>query len=132
MIAFPLIKTYEAGGAIDTEVTRTKFGVFSLANLGYSSVQCATIPFNQKALTLTCPYGEIRQIVENDNGPAFGATPYNSEARDACLRNDELYSNNGCSSKLNQQAIQDFFDNSCKHKKSCEINIQDPALLGTL
>ena len=38
VIAYPLIKTYEDGGAIDTDVTRTKFGIFSLANLGYSTV----------------------------------------------------------------------------------------------
>ena len=46
LIAYPLIKTYENGGAIDTEIIETKFGIFSIANLGYSSVQCATIPFN--------------------------------------------------------------------------------------
>lgn len=99
MIVYPLIKTYESGGAIDTTINRTKFGVFSLANLGYSTVQCATIPFNQKTLTLTCPYGEITSIVEE--GLGFGATPFNSPARDACLRNEEKYQNKECSEKLN-------------------------------
>jgi hypothetical protein len=80
-----LTSTYENGGAIDMEVTPTKFGNSSIANLGYSTVQCATIPFNQKALTLTCPYGKITNIVDEGNG--FGATPFNSPARDACLRN---------------------------------------------
>jgi hypothetical protein len=81
-----MIKSYEKGGAIDITIDNTKFGVFSLANLGYSTVQCGTMPFNQKTLTLTCPYGTITHIVDNGNG--FGVTPFDSPSRDACLRND--------------------------------------------
>ena len=112
MIAFPLIKTYEGGGAIDMNVVNTKFGVYSLANLGYSTVQCATMPFNQKTLTLTCPYGEITNIVDNENG--FGVTPYNSKARDACLRDEEKYSNGACSDLLDQNAVKKYFADSCQ------------------
>jgi hypothetical protein len=130
LIVYPMIYSYEKGGAIDTSVNNTKFGVFSLANLGYSTVQCATMPFNQKTLTLTCPYGTITHIVDKGNG--FGVTPFGSPSRDACLRNEEKYQNNACSEKLNQKAVKDFFNNNCFGKNSCNFEIQDPSFLGTL
>jgi hypothetical protein len=130
IIVYPMIISYEKGGAIDTEINDTKYGVFSLANLGYSTVQCATMPFNQKTLTLTCPYGMITNIVDEGNG--FGVTPFDSPARDACLRNEEKYMNNACSEKLNQEAVKTFFAANCFGKISCDIEIQDPSLLGTL
>jgi len=35
-----------------------------IANLGYSTIQCMSIPLNQKVLSLTCPYGKITKIAE--------------------------------------------------------------------
>jgi hypothetical protein len=95
IIAYPMIHTYQNGGAIDTFVTQTKYGVYSLANLGYSTVQCGTMPFNQKELTLSCPYGRIEKIVNQDQG--FGVTPFDSDAVDACLRDEQRYQNDECS-----------------------------------
>jgi len=85
-IMYPTIKAYSQGGAIDFEATETPYGLFSIANLGYSSVQCGTVPFNQQSLILTCPYGVITRIV--DEGKGFGVTPVSSPHRDACLRTD--------------------------------------------
>jgi hypothetical protein len=48
IIMYPVISAYKDGDAINPEVDITPYGVFSLANLGYSSVQCGSIPFNQK------------------------------------------------------------------------------------
>ena len=109
-----MISSYEKGGAIDTNVNDTKFGVFSLANLGYSTVQCASMPFNQKILTLTCPFGTMTNIVDEGNG--FGVTPFDSPARDACLRNEDKYKNNACSEKLDQGAVRTFFSTNCLGK----------------
>ena len=70
-VSYPLLQTYKKGGAIDTNYIESKFGNYSLANLGYSSVQCKTVPFYQQKMTLSCPYGEIGSIVPD----GFGVTP---------------------------------------------------------
>lgn len=87
LIMYPVISSYKQGGAIDFDQTETPYGLFSIANLGYSSVQCGTVPFNQEQLILSCPFGNITSIVDDGNG--FGVTPVSSPNRDACLRNDE-------------------------------------------
>ena len=48
MILYPVIKSYKEGNAIDFDQTETPYGLFSIANLGYSSVQCGTVPFTQE------------------------------------------------------------------------------------
>jgi hypothetical protein len=88
------------------------------------------MPFNQKLLTLTCPYGLITNIVDEGNG--FGVSPFDSPARDACLRNEDLYKNKACSEKLDQEAVKTYFTTNCFGKKSCNFEIQDPSILGTL
>ena len=77
--------------------------MFSIANLGYSSVQCKSVPFNMEQMVLTCPFGNITEIV--DEGKAFGVTPADSLKMDSCKRND-LYSNIECSEKLNEDLIE--------------------------
>lgn len=38
--------------------------IYSLGNLGYSTMQCAQIPVGIGILTMQCPYGTIGQIVD--------------------------------------------------------------------
>lgn len=81
-----MISGYKKGGAINLEITSTAWGIYSIANLGYSTVQCGSIPFNQEQLVLTCPFGNITKIV--DAGQGFGVTPFSAVHRDACLRTE--------------------------------------------
>lgn len=114
IIMYPVIKSYEKGGAIDLDIFDTKYGIYSIANLGYSSVQCGSIPFNQEQLVLTCPFGNITKIV--DDGIGFGVTPFSSKkSRDACLRKDE-FDNIRCSEMLNQEKIHGDFNTFCQGK----------------
>jgi hypothetical protein len=96
---YPVIKIYEGGMAIDIEQVDTNYGIYSIANLGYSSVQCKSTPFTMRQMVLTCPFGDITSIL--DEGTAFGVTPASSTKKDACRRS-ENYSNLECSKKLNQ------------------------------
>ena len=54
-----------------------------------------------KTVVLTCPYGNITDIHEQDNTYAFGINPANKpKFKDACLRikNEETgFDNHGCS-----------------------------------
>ena len=40
--------------------------MYSLGNLGYSTVQCQQIPVGIGILTLECPYGTIGSILDNN------------------------------------------------------------------
>ena len=93
----PVIHAYHSGFAINIGSVDTKYGLYSIANLGYSSVQCQTTPFNFGSLVLTCPYGNITSIVEDNTG--FGVAPVDSKHRDSCLRREE-FGNVACSENL--------------------------------
>ena len=104
----PVIYDYEHSHAINTNITQTPYGMFSIANLGYSSVQCRSVGLNMKTIVMTCPYGKIAGISdfewndpqnpqpENNAGPAFGLNPakiigedevkYDNTFKDACRR----------------------------------------------
>lgn len=60
---------------------------WSIANLGYSSMECKSIPLNQKFLSLQCPYGNMTLIA--DNGNAWGVTPPSSTVSNACLKSED-------------------------------------------
>jgi len=57
-----------AGAGIDK--AHDGWAHYSLGNMGYSSVQCASAPFMMQNIVLQCPYGKIKKIV--DNGSAVG------------------------------------------------------------
>lgn len=67
IITMPLKGIYEASAGIPA-VTETKFARSSLANLGYSTVQCALSPISFEQMSLSCPYGEITSIVDDGMG----------------------------------------------------------------
>jgi hypothetical protein len=52
-----------------------------LGNLGYSSVQCATIPSAIHRLSLACPYGKIGEILD------YGVNPL-PENKNVCIADD--------------------------------------------
>lgn len=107
VLMYPVLKIYQEGTAIDVAQVDTKYGMYSIANLGYSSIQCNSVPLNMEQMILTCPFGNITEIVKD--GQAFGITPADSVVLDACVRNHELYNNQECSEKLNEDKITQHF-----------------------
>ena len=107
VLMYPVLKIYQDGNAIDLAQADTKYGMFSIANLGYSSIQCNSVPLNMEQMILTCPFGNITEIVKD--GQAFGITPADSVVLDACVRNHELYNNQECSENLNEDKITQHF-----------------------
>jgi hypothetical protein len=58
ILMYPVIKTFQKGTALTPEDI-TKYGMYSIANLGYATVQCGASPFNMEHLVLSCPFGNI-------------------------------------------------------------------------
>lgn len=57
--------------------------MYSLGNLGYSSVQCENIPVGVGVVTLQCLYGKIGSIIDYGvNSPVFGSSST------SCLTNE--------------------------------------------
>jgi len=71
----PVRRIYAQGTGFDPDEIY-KFEQYSLANLGYSSVKCANIPFGLKKIVLQCPYGYIDPDIENGIGLNSGAPDY--------------------------------------------------------
>jgi len=51
-LTYPILDTYKAGTAIDVNTTTSKYGMYSLANMGYSSLQCNSVPLGMEKLVL--------------------------------------------------------------------------------
>jgi hypothetical protein len=68
-VTLPLILTYRHTTYPGIpEQTNTKYARYSVANLGYSSVQCSLTPIAFKKMYLSCPYGEMTKIVPKGAG----------------------------------------------------------------
>ncbi len=64
IISLPCVLTYYSGDGYDQSYDQLQgYEVYSLGNLGYSSVQCAQIPVGIGILSLQCPYGTIGSII---------------------------------------------------------------------
>jgi hypothetical protein len=46
LITIPVLQIYKSGNGFNPEILSTKFGQYSLGNLGYSSIQCASVPLD--------------------------------------------------------------------------------------
>lgn len=57
LIIWPVLNIYSQGEGFNPEVLKTKYGQFSLGNLGYSSVQCVSVPYGMDKAVVSCPYG---------------------------------------------------------------------------
>ena len=116
-LTYPILDTYKAGTAIDVNTTTSKYGMYSLANMGYSSLQCNSVPFGMEKLVLQCPYGSISAIVEN----GVGINPYKSDDAHrtvACLKNEV---NTACSDKFDVAKFKASFNTDCVGEKSCHF-----------
>ena len=121
-ITYPILNTYKDGIAIDASTTTSKYGIYSLGNLGYSSLQCNTVPFGMGKLVLTCPYGSISGIVEN----GLGINKKGSSNTDACLVNATTFGNDLCSDQLDTDQFYKDFEESCVGNESCSFTFGKP------
>ena len=80
----PIIYLYANNGDINQ---LTGFAQYSIANLGFDSMQCDSTSFSLGHLLLSCPYGEITNLAPN----GFGINTYTNKIRDACLVNETEY-----------------------------------------
>ena len=87
LFSIPVIILYRSGGGINFNIdVKSRYGLFSIANLGMDTVNCAVIPFVLESFHLKCPYGKLGELKSNK----FGINTYKSEFRDACIV-DESY-----------------------------------------
>jgi hypothetical protein len=135
VLAIPIMKAYGSGGDLEDEDI-SWYQKYTISNLGYSTIQCTSLPLNQKVATLSCPYGNITTIA--DDQTAFGVTPSNSILRNACLKKDE-YGQAGCDSFLNNDqgstsyvGIKQYFESHCVGRDSCHFNLEDADIMGAL
>lgn len=113
----PILTTYESGIAIDANLTTSKYGTKSLGNLGYSSIQCTSVPFGMGKLVLSCPYGSISGIVKN----GLGINEKGSNYTTACLVNATTFGNDVCSNDIDSTTFYDDFDNNCIGNETCSF-----------
>ena len=82
----------------------------TLGNLGYSSVQCKSVPLAVEKLSFACPYGTIGQIydygvnLQNDGGDAESCIE--TEHNRACKPNNPAFSSM-LDDTLGKQSVQE-------------------------
>lgn len=65
ILAIPSLVIYSNGtGYAYTNKRLQGREIYSLGNMGYSSVQCSSIPMGIGVLSLSCPYGQIGEILD--------------------------------------------------------------------
>ena len=52
LLMYPVIQIYKSGHGIHKETVSTKYGTLSLGHLGYSTIQCSSIPFGMKTVVM--------------------------------------------------------------------------------
>ena len=116
-LVIPIIFLYVNGS--DDQNNLKGYAKYSIATLGFDSMQCASISFYLGTLLLFCPYGEITGLVEN----GFGINAYTNDIRDACMVNDTLFHNKECSDLIHKKQFEDVFQKNCHGKKECKIDV---------
>ena len=78
----PTMMFFAEGSAYDTVPAAVKSSYLDtyLGNLGYSSVQCASIPSDVHRLSLACPYGTIGEFID------YGVNPLAAN-KNLCVNN---------------------------------------------
>ena len=65
LVSIPVIILYRSGNGINLNIVKSRYGLFSIANLGMDHVNCAVIPFNLESYHLNCPYGKLGKLKSN-------------------------------------------------------------------
>lgn len=101
----------------------SKYGRFSLGNLGYSSVRCAKQPFYMEEVILHCAHGTIGRIFPEGKDTGIGINPTGKTACQAIPK----FENTVCSQFLKLDAIKKTFA-KCVGKESCRMKISVDAV----
>ena len=125
LLMYPVLQAYESGTGINVKSVSTKFGLSSLGNLGYSTVQCASIPFGMEKVVIQCPYGEISEIVKD----GIGINEVGSTHSDACLVNDKKFGNADCSQHIKKDEVDAVFEKYCIGKANCYLTFDEKSNL---
>lgn len=64
LLLLPTMMAFSDGKAYDNVLVKSTYLDTYLGNLGYSSVQCAQIPANVGRLSMSCPFGDIGEILD--------------------------------------------------------------------
>lgn len=90
------------------------FTKFTLANIGFTSSLCKDVTLAVGNLTLTCPTGQIGEIV------SFGIIPAEGVINDACLPNEETQR---CDSIVDYDTVKSNIEDVCLGKPFCTIDV---------
>jgi len=77
----PVMMFFSEGTAYSDVLVKSSYLDGYLGNMGYSSVQCASIPTNVDRLSLACPYGTIGEFLD------YGINPL-IDNKNTCVNND--------------------------------------------
>jgi len=117
----PVMKSYLSGTGIAPE-DLYKYEDWTIANLGYSTVQCTNIPFGLEMAILQCPYGEIKSInKELGIGLNSGAVE-NNENKEACWV-DSKFDNEVCTGFVDKDKVYGIIETDCIGKKQCKLSL---------
>jgi len=82
ILLLPTLHYYQAGTGYKL-VSNTTYETATLGNLGYSSVQCKSMPIEIGTLQMQCPYGVIGEVLD------YGVN-LNDATANNCASNDEI------------------------------------------
>jgi hypothetical protein len=86
---------------------------FTIGNLGFSSVLCKDVSLKVGNLTMSCPAGEMRELV------SAGLIPRDGLINDACLPNSETAQ---CEESYDNDEIIEDFSAKCMNQSTCKID----------
>lgn len=67
ILAVPIMYIYNQGGALYDEFSDSKYGNYSLGNMGFESNQCSFTPMITSKIMLQCPYGNITKLYAREH-----------------------------------------------------------------
>jgi hypothetical protein len=98
LLLLPTMLFFADGSAYDTvpDAVKSTYLDSYLGNLGYSSVQCASIPSKVGQLNLDCPYGSIGKFLDYGINPlaANKNTCVNDSTNDMCYPDSDFIKEN--------------------------------------
>ena len=94
LLLLPTMFSYSDGTAYNNvpEAVKSSYLDSYLGNLGYSSVQCASIPSSVGQLNLDCPYGKIGKFLDYGINPSVATknTCVNDSTNDMCYPDSDF------------------------------------------
>lgn len=87
------------------------YDIYSLGNMGYSTIKCSNLPVDLNKITMTCSYGQISKVYH------FGVNPSNITNKDTCQKTTE---NTLCFDALNATFVSEVTNNITNDQTTSE------------